>query len=153
LVLEGGTATVGSVSASNISLTGLAGANTYGNLTVMGDFQGGQLTLGIGGEPDNGEFGLLTVDGTASLYGGLDVTFLNGFVPAIGDTYAFLTAGNVTGAFNSMSSPYQVQVNYTPTGVSITFVPEPTALGLLAVAAGLLMRRRRNRGFELPPSS
>jgi len=145
LILEGGVATIGTTSGrgQNISVTGNVGANTYGDLIITGNYTAGSgsLTLGIGGPASTGGFGHIDVLGTDSSFEKLNVVFLSGFQPAIGDTYDFLTAGNFTGGF-SVNSPYPLEVNYSPTGVSLTVVPEPTGIGLLLCGMGLLSRRR-----------
>jgi hypothetical protein len=158
LVIDGGTATIGSITSypgADVTISGI-GTNAYGELTVAGNFfeiGDTQLTIGIGGEPDTREFGFLNVGGTAGLAQTLNVSFLGGFVPTVGDTYDFLTAGNLLGTFADVNSPYELQVNYFPIGVSITVLPEPTALAMLAAAAGLLLHRRRPRAFGSGASS
>jgi hypothetical protein len=147
LSLEGGSATAGSVIANEVFLTSAAGSNTYGNLTVTGECSISDLVLGIGGEPSTNEFGLLTLNGGSSFLENLDITFLNGFTPAIGNTYDFLIAQNLSAVFTDVNSPYPVQLNYTSTSVSITFLPEPSGVVILALSAGMLLRRRHgNRG-------
>src|SRR5436190_21493950 len=67
-------------------------AGTPGMLTVTGDYTQAQfatLMIQIAGmSPD--QFSVLNVLGNASLNGFLDPMLLNGFVPALGDSFTFL---------------------------------------------------------------
>jgi hypothetical protein len=75
---------------------------TPGMLTVAGNYTQTQyVTLMIqiaGANPD--QFSVLNVLGTANLNGFLDPSLLNGFVPAIGDSFVFLNYTSFTGAFS-----------------------------------------------------
>jgi hypothetical protein len=98
----------------------------------------------IAGDAGTGEFGSLSLVDAANLDGTLNVAFINGFVPTFGETFDFLTAdGGVNGQFAEVDSTYTLAIHYSADGVSLTVVPEPTGIGLLAVSAGLLLRRRR----------
>jgi hypothetical protein len=146
LNIGGGSATATTVNnAGIIRLSSSTGSNTYGALGVSGNytqFSDGELDIGIGGDPSTGELGLLTIGGTAAMDGTLGVCFINGFTPTLGETFDFLTAGSISGQFATVDSPYALQVNYTSNDVSVTVVPEPAAIGILALSIGLLARRR-----------
>jgi hypothetical protein len=82
-----GTLTIGVGSAFNVS----------GNFT-----QGAAATLVIQlGGTSAGQFGQLTVSGTATLAGTLSVTLVNGYVPTTGDTIPVLTYGSRSGDFTT----------------------------------------------------
>jgi fibronectin-binding autotransporter adhesin len=87
--------------------------------------------------------GLLTYDGT------LTITFLGGYIPAEGVTFALFEAGSVApgSKFDNITfsdSGYTGSLDYTTGILTVTAVPEPTAAALLVLgAAGLLARRRR----------
>lgn len=118
-----------------------------GQLNLLGDYtqtSRAAMTINLGGEPATGDFGVLAITGSATVDGTLNVLSINGFVPMIGDTYTLLTASSVTGTFADVNSPYQLQVNYLPTGISFAVLPEPSAIGILVMATILLGRRRRN---------
>jgi pectate lyase len=51
----------------------------------------------------------ITVDGTASLGGALDVSLLGSFVPQIGDSWQIISAGNLLGSFSTVTEGYSVQ--------------------------------------------
>jgi len=134
LNLSGGTLSgAGSITGAVVNSGGtVSPGDGVGQLNLLGDYtqtSAGGLTINLAGEPATGEFGILSITGNADLDGTLDVDSLNGFIPTIGDTYTFLTADNVTGTFADVDSPYQLQLNYMPTGVSVTVLPEPAAFG------------------------
>ena len=73
-----------------------------GTLTVSGDYtqeSNGALDIGIGGTTAGSQFGQLNVSGQASLDGALNLGLLNGYMPAIGDSYEIMNFGSVTGSF------------------------------------------------------
>jgi autotransporter-associated beta strand protein len=101
------------------------------------------------------EFGVLNVLGAANLAGRLDTVLLNGFVPAVGDSFTFLTAGVVNGTLfmrnrNIDDLPLHWEISYFPTFAVLTVaagnvsVPDAgsTLLLLVLALAALLMCRR-----------
>ena len=77
----------------------------------------------------------LTVSGTASLDGALDVALINGFVPSVGNSFDLLTAsGGISGTFSSLNLPPLLTgrhgpfwtVVYTPTDVILELVSSLT---------------------------
>ncbi len=101
-------------------------------LTVSGNFsQGAQGSLKV-------EVGLasqhhLAVTGVATLGGTLVITPIAGFQFRVGDAYAVVTAGSVTGSFSSVSLPAGVQGTLSTAGgtvtLTITSAPATTSLG------------------------
>jgi Bacterial pre-peptidase C-terminal domain/CARDB len=80
-------------------------------LTVTGAYAQGSaagLTFVLGGTPASGQFGRLTINGSASLAGSMTVSFLNGFSPTAGSDYAVVTFSSETGgsalSFSGLSS-------------------------------------------------
>jgi autotransporter-associated beta strand protein len=101
------------------------------------------------------DFGVLNVLGTANLSGHLDAVLLNGFVPELGDSFTFLTAGSLNGTlfmFNRNIDDLALhwEINYFPTFAVLTVaagnvsVPDAgsTLLLLVLALAALLMCRR-----------
>jgi hypothetical protein len=100
-----------------ITLTGyVKGVGTLDNVVITGTdapgfspasvFRGsvryaGTLQVEIGGL-STGSFDIINHSGTATLGGVLDLSLINGFVPGIGDTFQFMTAGSRAGEFNSI---------------------------------------------------
>ena len=79
-------------------------ASSPGVLTVNGSYTqtgAGQLVICLSG-PGSGAFDHLSVSGAAALAGSLDVSYQS-FVPHSGDSFAFLSAGSVSGAFDNVS--------------------------------------------------
>jgi len=92
----------GSVFQSGIAGTGYAQAAT------------GKLRFEIGGRAA-GEHGRLTVTGTASVAGILAADFVDGFVPALGDTFQVATYGAITGSFQGFDCPVVNGLRLVPT--------------------------------------
>ncbi|HVZ93447.1 MAG TPA: hypothetical protein VG797_02950 [Phycisphaerales bacterium] len=96
-----------------------------------------------------GQFDQLRVSGAANLDGVINVSFLNDYVPAVGDTFLVLTFASRTGAFDGVVSAnpgiaFDVIYNTTNATLIVTAVPAPGAAamaGLLGLAA--IRRRRR----------
>ena len=106
----------------------------------------GVLALDLGGLAPGDDFGLLEASGDAALAGGLTVDLVAGFDPAFGQEFTLLTAGSVTGVFDTLTFPTLAgglcfEVLYGPSTVTLTVVPEPTTLLLLALAICHLRRR------------
>ena len=140
----------GRVSPGEVAFPGYA----VGHLTITGNYtQSGSaiFDVSLGGYSTGVNTGLLTVNGSISLGGTLDVNLINGFVPNIGDQFTVMTAGlGVTGAFTDLTSnnglfTYTVDygTNDNIVELTVTSVPEPAILGTLAINSLLLTRRRR----------
>ncbi|HEX2473697.1 MAG TPA: hypothetical protein VHK01_03060, partial [Lacipirellulaceae bacterium] len=80
-----------------------------GLTAVQGDFtqvNGGQLEIEIGGKAPATEFDRLTVTGSATLAGALDVSLIGDFMPAAGNSFEVLRAdGGIFNAFSTTSLP------------------------------------------------
>ncbi len=131
-----------------------------GTLTVTGNYtqnSGGVLDIAIGGLTPGSQYGVLSVTGSASLDGTLDISLLNGFTPTSGDTFVILTSSDLNGMFTD--STIQIgnvtfDVEYSPAGYAndvvlaaeTSAVPEPASLVMLTVGlagAGVVIARRR----------
>ena len=125
-----------------------------GTLTVSSFTQANYATLMIQ-IANTTDFGALNVLGTANLGGQLSVVLLNGFVPGVGDSFTFLTAGAVNGTLlmrnrNIDDLAEHWEISYFPTYAVLTVaagnvsVPDAGSTILLLVLGlvGLLMYRR-----------
>ena len=146
VVFSGGTTTVaGSITASTITIqsgaaiTGAAtlsgmvtnsgtihvgGAGVAGTLTIMGNFtqtSTGVLNVEIGGTSAGSQFDQLVISGMATLGGTLNVTLLNGFVPATGNTFPVLTFSSSSGSFATTTGLTQAGIQFTPQSNSTNF--------------------------------
>ena len=82
------------------------------------------LEIELGGTTPGSQYDRLAVTGDATLGGALDVSLINGFLPAIGSVFQLIGAtGGVNGAFTSASLPVIPgrgwRLNYQPTAVSL----------------------------------
>ncbi|MEI8063105.1 MAG: autotransporter domain-containing protein, partial [Verrucomicrobiota bacterium] len=104
-------------------------------VTISGNYTqtvNGTLSLAIGGTATN-QYGFLTVTGTASLTGTLQLVRANSYNPSLGDTQQIITAGTVTGTFgttltNGFATNLKPKLLYLTglvdlTWVSATFAP------------------------------
>ncbi|MEY2878193.1 MAG: hypothetical protein RLZZ15_573, partial [Verrucomicrobiota bacterium] len=150
----------------NITTAGrVAPGSSPGTLTIAGNLtlQGSsQLIIELGGLGPGGDYDVLAVTGTATLAGGLALTFVNGFGATVnaGNTFTFLTSSGLSGVFaNAPTNGARLgttdglgsfQVNYGVNNVSLSNfvpVPEPSTWALLLTGLGAvaLVARRRTR--------
>ncbi|MBX3301370.1 MAG: putative Ig domain-containing protein [Nitrospira sp.] len=103
-----------------------------GQAIVTGGFTNsvtGVVDMDIGGTT---LFGRLLIAGPASLDGTLDVTLVDGFVPAPGDRFQFMTFGSRTGSFSTTNLPANFAVDQTdPTDLELV-VATPNQAPVLA---------------------
>jgi hypothetical protein len=102
----------------NAGATHIAPGATLASSTLT--LVGGSVTLDVA---STSSFAKLSVTGTATLGGILNVNFLN--QPAIGDSYVVLTANPVSGTFAAVNAinlgpGEQLGVSYSPTSVTLT---------------------------------
>ena len=72
---------------------------------------GGTLSIDLGGTSAGTQYDRLTVQGTASLGGTLDINLVNGFGPAAGQTFQVLDYASATGAFDTING---LKVGFKP---------------------------------------
>jgi outer membrane autotransporter protein len=118
-----GTGTLG----GNLTNSGIVGpGDSPGTLTINGNYtqnSNGTLQIQIGGTAA-GQHDLLSIGGTASLNGTLQLVRLNNFTGAPGDKIIFLTAaGGVSGTFATVNTGTiaTATVVYEPTDVALEF--------------------------------
>jgi len=92
-------------------VTNLSGAvapgDPTGTLSLSGDYtQGEEAALRIElGSGEGATSGTLAVQGQATLAGALDISFEEGFVPDLCESFTILTAGSIEGQFDSVATP------------------------------------------------
>lgn len=139
------------------------GLLSSGNFSLL---SGGHLSLEIGGVNGTGTsstlYSELSVNGTVSLSGDVQISLFNGYTPNIGDTFYVIlndSTDAISGAFSNApggfitSSGIQYQVNYQANGnggandvsLTVTAVPEPSAAMSLIGGLGLLCVLRRRK--------
>ena len=93
----------------------------------------GAYNVKIGGT-STGQYDTLTAAGTATLGGALNVTLINGFTAAVGNSFTILNAATVSGKFGSTNLPalsaglgWQVTYNSNSVVLSVVAVSSPVA--------------------------
>ncbi|MGA2616764.1 MAG: PEP-CTERM sorting domain-containing protein [Thermoguttaceae bacterium] len=134
----------GTINGSVADIGGLLSpGHSAGSITINGDYTegtAGAMLVELGGL-GSGQFDYVDVNGTASLDGTLEVAFLNGFHPSLGDTFHFLDFNSRNGQFDAIDvlgdSGYRFNTVYTSSGADLvtTATPEPGTLSLLAIGA------------------
>jgi hypothetical protein len=119
-VVSSGSFTAG----DSATLTGKLSPSTYTQNAA------GSLNIAIGGLTAGKQYGQLAVTNGASLHGTLNVTLINNFVPAIGNTFTILTGSAVSGTFAtvnglSINSGEHFTISYKATSVTLTVVSGP----------------------------
>jgi len=104
-----GAGTIGS-SVANAGITEGGDVPAAGKLTIGGSqsfvqSSGGAYEVAIGGLTGGTQYSQLAVSGTASLAGALNIRFVNGFTPSLGNSFTILTASSVSGTFSTINSP------------------------------------------------
>lgn len=137
MMLDGGSLTGAGTITGNVANSatvapgGSAGA---GKLTVAGNYvqnSGGVLNIEIGGTAGGTEFDQLAITGsgkTATLNGTLNVSLINGFGPAAGNTFAIATFPSGSGEFATATGLNQ--------GLQGTFTPAYNAADVTLSASG-----------------
>lgn len=159
-----GTGTVtGAVAVDNGTI---APGNSPGTLTMSGDltFDNGTLATEIGADASD----LLGVAGAASFHGGtFTFSFLDGFLPAFGSHWHFLSAGGgITGwqglnlSVTGLDSSYSYYISEANNGLTfnvadagrglgIAAIPEPETYAMLLAGLGLLGFAARRRKLSV----
>ena len=139
-------------SSGSLTLTGGADFTTTGDFTNSGtltvgagstfSFAGNETetsvsTLGIqiGGTPASGQFGQLTVQGTATLAGTIALNAVNGFSASAGQDFKVMTFASGSGSFSTalgFGSTFTEAVN--PTSLDLYAFRNPTDLKVSKVA-------------------
>jgi hypothetical protein len=124
-----GKGTITAAVTSTASITAGDSSTNPAKLSITGSFaqsSTGTLNISVGGTAA-GKFGELSVSNGAALGGTLSIKLVNGFVPAVGNSFTILTGTAVTGKFatvkgTSINASEHFQVNYNATSVTLTVV-------------------------------
>jgi T5SS/PEP-CTERM-associated repeat protein len=123
-----------------------------GTLHITGNYHqlpGGLLTMEIGGTAPGTQYDQLLVTGNLLLEGAVNVAFINGFRPRVGQAFDLFGGGTfqLTGPLNFVNAPPAFQYVFNVDGgvfsVTVTAVPEPASMALAAAIVPLLCVRRR----------
>lgn len=122
-----------------------------GIVTFGGDFKttaGSNLLIEIGGLLPGEEFDVIDVAGDAVLEGMLTIDLLDDFLPNAGDSFDILQVGGELNADNlTLAGDFPFRFGVDGSGLSLTAIPEPRSMALLAGLAVVLVTalRRRSR--------
>ena len=99
--------------------------NSPGVIAIDGNYlqdAGATFLAEIGGADPGTGYDQITATGSASFGGNLTVRLINGFTPAVGQTFRIVNAASASGAFASISEPSQAGISLTSdaTGVTVT---------------------------------
>jgi hypothetical protein len=91
---------------------------------------GGSLNIAVGGSTVGKQYGQLAVANGASLNGTLNLSLINSFVPALGETFTILTCSARTGEFATVNglginSSEHFSIAYNATNVMLTVATGP----------------------------
>ena len=118
-----GNRTVGPGTMTNAGIT--APGLSPGQLTISGNWSptaSAVLRIEMQGLTPVTQYDQLAVQGTATLGGKVEVTFLSGFVPAVGNSFVILTCTTAcNGTFSQVTAPQgrHFDVTYNPTNVTL----------------------------------
>jgi hypothetical protein len=152
--------------AVNVNGGTLAPGHSAGTMTISTlNFTSGTINIEIGGT-DAGQYDFLNITGGASFSAGtIHFSFIDGYLPTVGDTVSFLSAlegitgfGNLNFDFSGLSSGWTYFVDtYTNGSQFLRFtvqsgggasVPEPDTIALFCLG-GLLVWRIRKQNVTL----
>ena len=109
----------------------VAPGNSPGALTIQGNLTlatGGEVSLEVGGLVPGESYDQLVVEGATQLAGTVRLTFVNGFAPLVGDSFAFFGPNGFTSAGATVVSDPGVQIavqgNQT---LAVVAIPTPPA--------------------------
>ena len=111
-----------------------------GTLTINGNYTqtaSGSLDIDLGGTTAGSQYDQLAVSGTATLGGQLDVSLINGFQPALGNTFQPLTFASSSGNFGFyngivLGNRLILDPALNPTNLTLTVQPAVTTTTLSA---------------------
>ena len=98
----------GTVNASVVNAAVVSPGSSPGTITINGNYTQtaeGVLQIELAGLTPGDELDQLVVNGQATLEGGLNVTFFNGFTPAFSDAFTILTYTSRSGSFAAVNLP------------------------------------------------
>lgn len=137
-----GSGTVGDTVTSSSIITPGDSATATGKLAISGTYTqnpAGALDISIGGTTVGTKYDQLNVTGTASLKGTLNVSLINGFVPALGASFDILNTSARSGTFSTVNGTAingseHFSVTYNGNDVLLTVVAGAAAPSTVSMA-------------------
>jgi|LSQX01.2.fsa_nt_gb hypothetical protein len=124
----------GTLAANLVSSGTISPGNSAGSITVQGDYTqsaDGILKMELGGTTAGTQYDQLTVTGTATMAGTLDVSLINDFEPQVGDSFFIIDhsgeGSSGTGTFDTVSLPtldggLKLESDFSDEGVTLTVI-------------------------------
>ena len=117
----------------------VAPGNSPGILSFTGNLvNNGVLNIEIGGTVAGSGYDKILVSGTMTISGTLNVSFINSYVPAVGDEFTIIDAASSTGAFLTVNLPaiaprvWQTTYNDANGTVVLKVLPDPLPVTLVS---------------------
>ena len=117
----------GTLAANLVNAGTVSPGESPGGITVQGDYTqsaDGILDIELSGTTAGTQYDQLTVTGTASMAGTLNVSLIDGFIPQVGNSFTILSYSMHLGEFPTLNLPegYQWGYEYTTSGVILTIL-------------------------------
>lgn len=115
----------GTLAANLVNAGTVSPGNSAGGITVQGDYTqsaDGILEIQLGGTTAGTQYDQLTVTGTATMAGTLNVSLIDGFIPQVGDSFTILPYSTRSGGFSALNLPeeYRWGIDYGYSGLTLS---------------------------------
>ena len=115
----------GTLAANLVNAGTVSPGESPGSVTVQGDYtqeSTGVLEIQLGGTTAGTQYDQLTVTGTASMAGTLNVSLIDGFIPQVGDSFTILPYSTRSGGFSTLNLPegYRWGIDYGYSGLTLS---------------------------------
>ena len=115
----------GTLAANLVNAGTVSPGNSAGGITIEGNYtqqSTGVLEIQLGGTTAGTQYDQLTVTGTATMAGTLNVSLIDGFIPQVGDSFTILPYGIRSGGFSTLNLPegYRWGFQYAYSGMILT---------------------------------
>lgn len=134
IVIAGGKIIGSGTINGNVRNTGgvLSPGHSPGKITITGNYSqagGAALNIEIGGTTAGVEYDQLIINGSAQLDGVLNMNFINGYRPKVGDTFTFIAPASTSGSFATvLVNGAAGNVSYANGAVTLTVTQVPDIL-------------------------
>lgn len=125
----------GAVAAEVTNAGSVSPGQSAGILNITGSYTqsaAGMLAIELGGTTAGAQHDRLAITGFAALGGSLQLSLINGFVPAVGNTFTILTAASISGTFatvtfTNLPPSLSASVSYSSNSVVVSIIGDSIA--------------------------